>query len=810
MYLISGRNSKKPEIIAHGGILRLPKNGADFLLRRGFECIDGQDNLWRSSFIPEENGLFLLIGQSSREMYPWPLSYANPLFFGGVLVFLSLFIQSGLIQGRPFGGNWSLAVKLSLLFFMVSLLPLLSLLKFGLEQVQESRQAALSRNSFYIKTTLAGIDRAYQNFVNQIREFQRKAERDLSAKLAAGASDRDISALLTNVGTVAGDVDLLVLTDSGKDYRFISGTRMSSHNKGAEFRNYFSRYLAEVLRRCRQEAPEHFQNAMALTSGPDLERLISRNDVFLDALEPLKFGKTLVMRRVSLLPNPARKGKICGSMSWTTLAEEASIPFLRQIVLRAGGVSPFTVDQIEHIPDLGSRLHSLLEKPQNRRQHKRSSQAMKKLLSLGVDGSSAHLLSQGVTDFLNRLLLDSCRRTSPPPQAEFTRLLFRNKREIEGLLGLPSRDIDDRPLPYGTLRLVFQCSSRQVFPEFFAREKPLQEMIRRVGATRKSEGNILDIGGEEHLVFAVNPQFCAGVVFAGMIPAREVFSDTRFTQNLVVVSVLLSLLFLATGANFLAHLLLERVKRLQVFLEEISQGNLSVRLLVDSRDELGQTAEAFNEMALGLEKRERLKRFVSDQVWEETQKSDESALQLGGERREAAVLFSHIFDFDQLTAGLDPQQLTEVLNEYFTAADQAITAHQGSIDKLIGDAVMAVFFSRPGHPHPAVRACAAAQAMLGIKTRLSMRTDVGIHFGLVISGKIGSGAKAGRLDFTVIGDVVNTSARLVGVAARQENGSTVISDAVREHLLPESPLTPLPQIPLKGKSRALDVFRLGA
>jgi adenylate cyclase len=155
-----------------------------------------------------------------------------------------------------------------------------------------------------------------------------------------------------------------------------------------------------------------------------------------------------------------------------------------------------------------------------------------------------------------------------------------------------------------------------------------------------------------------------------------------------------------------------------------------------------------------------------------------------------------------------------MLNAYLTVMDSEVKGQRGTIGKRMNDAILAVFFPEPGLPHPAGRALAAALAMRTAGEELNrvrqasgqfpIRTDIGLHFGPVIWGKIGS--RLGFIDFTVIGDTVNTAARIQTVAGRQERPAIVLSAAVAAFLPSDRSLQPLPSQALKGKSAALDLF----
>ncbi|MFN6961177.1 MAG: CHASE2 domain-containing protein [Rhodocyclaceae bacterium] len=146
---------------------------------------------------------------------------------------------------------------------------------------------------------------------------------------------------------------------------------------------------------------------------------------------------------------------------------------------------------------------------------------------------------------------------------------------------------------------------------------------------------------------------------------------------------------------------------------------------------------------------------------------------LGGRRREVTVLFSDIRDFTTLSERLQPEEVVELLNEYFERACTALLAEEATIDKFIGDAVMAEFgapLDQPDHAERAVRAAlqlhATAREFAGwVKARFAGRDlpafaiGIGIHSGPAVIGNIGSRQ---RMEYTAVGDTVNTASRLEG------------------------------------------------
>jgi adenylate cyclase len=190
---------------------------------------------------------------------------------------------------------------------------------------------------------------------------------------------------------------------------------------------------------------------------------------------------------------------------------------------------------------------------------------------------------------------------------------------------------------------------------------------------------------------------------------------------------------------------------------------------------------------------------------------------IGGSRARCAVLFSDLVDFTPLSAGLEPSDLFALLNRYFAAVAVAVIEEQGLLDKFIGDAVMAEF-GVPRSRGDREEARAALRAALAMQQRLealnkelvsaggtALRQGIGVHFGEVIAGNLGSPE---RLEFTVVGAVVNVASRLEGLTRLFPDHPILISGAVLDLLPGELVVEPLGSHRLKGWPDPLDVFAL--
>ena len=203
-------------------------------------------------------------------------------------------------------------------------------------------------------------------------------------------------------------------------------------------------------------------------------------------------------------------------------------------------------------------------------------------------------------------------------------------------------------------------------------------------------------------------------------------------------------------------------------------------------------------------------KYVAPQVVDEIAKTGTYELKLGGENRDIAVLFVDIRGFTPLSESLEPEQVVDILNNYLELTTSCIFRHGGTLDKFIGDATMAVFnapFDTEDYVYKAVlTAWDIVQGGIKMEKELSERYGkqvgfgVGVNCGPAVVGNIGCEF---RMDYTSIGDTVNTAARL---EANAPKGTVYISDTVYEQVKERIEVEEVGQIPLKGKSNGVFVY----
>lgn len=206
------------------------------------------------------------------------------------------------------------------------------------------------------------------------------------------------------------------------------------------------------------------------------------------------------------------------------------------------------------------------------------------------------------------------------------------------------------------------------------------------------------------------------------------------------------------------------------------------------------------------------KQYMAPQIVEEISKKKDFKVELGGEKRHIAVLFVDIRGFTTMSEVLKPEEVVEILNEYLSLTTASIFNNSGTLDKFVGDATMAVFnapLDLDDYIYKAVKAAwdmKAGSVALAEKFEArfgrSVAFGIGVNCGDAVVGNIGCEV---RMDYTAIGDTVNTAARLESNAKR---GQILISQEVYDNVKDRVEVTPIGEIPLKGKAQGVFIYQV--
>lgn len=206
-------------------------------------------------------------------------------------------------------------------------------------------------------------------------------------------------------------------------------------------------------------------------------------------------------------------------------------------------------------------------------------------------------------------------------------------------------------------------------------------------------------------------------------------------------------------------------------------------------------------------------KYVSKELLQELL-SAKQELRLGGVKRTITVFFSDIRGFTGISESLSPEQLTSLLNEYLTAMTRIILAHSGTVDKFIGDAIMALWNAPLEQKQHAFLACRAAveqvKALRELQKRWAARNlpvmtiGCGVHTGPAVIGNMGSEE---RFDYTAIGDTVNIASRLEGLT-KEYGTKIIISEDTYKHVKDEFVCRKLDAVRVKGRTRPILIYEL--
>jgi class 3 adenylate cyclase len=276
----------------------------------------------------------------------------------------------------------------------------------------------------------------------------------------------------------------------------------------------------------------------------------------------------------------------------------------------------------------------------------------------------------------------------------------------------------------------------------------------------------------------------------------------------------------AVGATALALALLiiflvargltRSISRLAFAMQEVEAGRYETRVDVQSSDEIGVLARVFESMLAGLRERLALLRFVPRHtralITEQLRARPEARATFLAQRRDLVVLFSDIRGFTKMSDELPPNRIIEMLNLYLRKESDIIERHRGSVDKFIGDAVMAIFEGPDRFPDAADAALAIQATLHDVNAtgafERPVEVGIGVAGGEVIMGGVGSEE---RMELAVIGRLVNLASRLTSVAG---GGEIIVSERVFENLAGRFLAEARPRALLKGFAEEQASYRL--
>ena len=308
----------------------------------------------------------------------------------------------------------------------------------------------------------------------------------------------------------------------------------------------------------------------------------------------------------------------------------------------------------------------------------------------------------------------------------------------------------------------------------------------------------------------------ANFVAVSRVPVKLVYQAVYEIATRNIILAMIVLLTSILGIWFFSMSISRPVRSLVKATNQIEKGDYSIDLKPRTKDEIGLLTHSFINMSKGLLEKERLKetfgKFVNKEV---ARRAASGELKLGGERRVATVFFSDIRSFTAISENMSPEDVVEFLNAYMTRMVDCVEVTYGVVDKFIGDAIMAVWGAPVSQGSPmrdadfAIRACLMMRRSLldfnkdrGTPDKPILRIGCGINTGYVLAGQIGSSK---RMEYTVIGDTVNTASRIE--ALNKPFGTDIlISENTYKLLKDRIIVEPMQPIKVKGKVAPLQIY----
>jgi len=300
-----------------------------------------------------------------------------------------------------------------------------------------------------------------------------------------------------------------------------------------------------------------------------------------------------------------------------------------------------------------------------------------------------------------------------------------------------------------------------------------REILRRtIRETIEEDRQIdreIEIDGNAYrlIVHRMAPGFGQRFVVAAAVPQMELLSASRALMERAAIAAAIAVALAVVAALVASWLVSRSIARIAAKTEHIRSLDFSDRSPVRSHiTEVARLSDSVERMREGLEV---FGRYVSKTLVQQVMRSPESS-GVGGVRRDVTVMFTDIESFSLLSERMEPEILTERLSRYFDALGTAISANKGTIDKYIGDSIMAFWNAPEPDPDHVANACRAALQAAAASNRLrerwkarhrpTFRTRFGLHTGRAVVGNVGARE---RINYTLVGPVANQASRLEGL-----------------------------------------------
>ena len=321
-----------------------------------------------------------------------------------------------------------------------------------------------------------------------------------------------------------------------------------------------------------------------------------------------------------------------------------------------------------------------------------------------------------------------------------------------------------------------------------------------------SEPFLESFNGEDYFSFISPLGKGEHAFYIASVPVAVELQILEKIQNNIYFIAIIAILAIIPVAIYFGRIISGPVKSLSDAMVKVQKGDLNVSVEKQTDDEIGSLAQSFNEMIVGLRERFTLQKYVGGHTLEMLKQNSEGDVKLGGTRKEMAILFTDIRNSTELIQNASPEKFIQELNKTLTNQAEYVSYFNGSIDKFIGDSMVALFTGDDAL-YRAVKCSISIQKQFEQEYAESPYFDglgIGVNFGSMVLGNMGADK---RMDYTVIGSEVNLCARLCSTA---QKGEILVPRKIADRFLTNNNVTfdPIDHRTLKGFSKEFEIVKI--
>ncbi|MCA9732501.1 MAG: adenylate/guanylate cyclase domain-containing protein [Deferribacteres bacterium] len=296
-----------------------------------------------------------------------------------------------------------------------------------------------------------------------------------------------------------------------------------------------------------------------------------------------------------------------------------------------------------------------------------------------------------------------------------------------------------------------------------------------------------------------------GIVFS----EATILEPIATTEKLIFYTAIIIIFIAVTGIFFLSQLMVTQITDIFEAVRQVREGNLDFELKPRSEDELGHLATEFNRMVKHLREKLQMQKFVSSLTVQMIQERSGSRMKLTeGERHSISIFFSDVRNFTMIAERLEPEQIVKLINVYFQLQTEIIQKYSGVVDKFMGDQIMAIFPTGMMLQSAIEAAVEIQKSIFDLNNKRAANDEVtldigiGINHGSAVLGNMGS---KDRMDYTVIGDIVNVASRLCSIARA---GQIIVEATPLKAISKYYKTTRLEPILVKGRKTPVEICQI--